>query len=485
MPSSSARPFDEGERAGRVVVHLQEALAPQRQQVGRADRLEAEEEGALPGQLGEVALAERFHPLAEGLLRAGREQDHPDPLGRLGEEALGQGQQGDDRGAVVVGAGDDLRRPMSAIAATEPRPRKRPSLASRRVPVRAPSAASTGPPTTGAISGGLVSVFSIRPRRSASIGHRRVEDEPGVGGVVVGDDDDGALGVGVAELADDVVGGAPGEDPAQASLCRAGSRRRCRRRRSRPGASRAAGGRAAPPTAPSAPSAAPMPERPPVGAVRGLGLDPRLGAELGEAARPATRRPGARRRRRTDARSAPVPRAAPAANALSVAIGPGRYPLTMGGCSAVARSRSSTSAGSRSPSTGPGSSSSSSSSSTWPTSSNDLLGERAATHAVPAGAAQRRRLLRLDPPARARPRGRGDAQRDRHHQHPALDLRRHGADGPRSRHARDRAEGGAGRPGGDGRRSSIVLAAVGIAAAGWQRLSGGGAARNRAPTSPA
>ena len=38
--------------------------------------------------------------------------------------------------------------------------------------------------------------------------------------------------------------------------------------------------------------------------------------------------------------------------------------------------------------------------------------------------AQRPRLLRLDPPARARPRLRRDAQRDRHLQHPALDLRR-------------------------------------------------------------
>ena len=45
-----------------------------------------------------------------------------------------------------------------------------------------------------------------------------MEDEAGVGGVVVGDDDDGALGLGVAELADDVVGGALGQDAAQAAL---------------------------------------------------------------------------------------------------------------------------------------------------------------------------------------------------------------------------------------------------------------------------
>src|SRR4029077_11350793 len=45
-----------------------------------------------------------------------------------------------------------------------------------------------------------------------------VEDEAGVGGVVVGDEDDGALGLGGAQLAEDVVGGALGKDPAQAPL---------------------------------------------------------------------------------------------------------------------------------------------------------------------------------------------------------------------------------------------------------------------------
>jgi hypothetical protein len=46
----------------------------------------------------------------------------------------------------------------------------------------------------------------------------RVEDDAGVGGVVVGDEDDRPRGGRVAELAVDVVGGAAGEEPAQAAL---------------------------------------------------------------------------------------------------------------------------------------------------------------------------------------------------------------------------------------------------------------------------
>lgn len=66
--------------------------------------------------------------------------------------------------------GTTSRTPMSVIAATEPIPRNRPSLVSSRLPLRAPSAARSGPPSTGAIIIGLVSVFSIRPRRSAISG---------------------------------------------------------------------------------------------------------------------------------------------------------------------------------------------------------------------------------------------------------------------------------------------------------------------------
>ncbi len=46
------------------------------------------------GSCGEVALAERLHPLAEGLLGAGREEDHADPLRRVGERSGGRARAG-------------------------------------------------------------------------------------------------------------------------------------------------------------------------------------------------------------------------------------------------------------------------------------------------------------------------------------------------------------------------------------------------------
>src|SRR6201996_6087443 len=69
--------------------------------------------------------------------------------------------------------------------------------------------------------------------------------------------------------------------------------------------------------------------------------------------------------------------------------------------------------------------------------------------ALPARPGERRRLLRLDPAARARPRLRRPPQRDRDQLDPALDLRRHGTDGPRGRLAGGRSAGRARRAGGD------------------------------------
>src|ERR1700742_3908337 len=68
---------------------------------------------------------------------------------------------------------------------------------------------------------------------------------------------------------------------------------------------------------------------------------------------------------------------------------------------------------------------------------------------VPSRRTDRGGLLRLDPAARARARRRRPPQRDRDPLDPTLDLRRHGADGPRGRLARDRSEGRARRAGGD------------------------------------
>ena len=66
--------------------------------------------------------------------------------------------------------GTTLREPISAIAAVEAAASPVPNFVSALIRVSAPSATSSGPPTTGAISAGLVSIRSIRPRRSAICG---------------------------------------------------------------------------------------------------------------------------------------------------------------------------------------------------------------------------------------------------------------------------------------------------------------------------
>ena len=100
------------------------------------------------------------------------------PCGRLRDEAAGQRQQGDDRGAVVVGAGDDLARAdvghRRDRAEAEEERRAWPAGACRSA---APSAASSGPPTTGAISGGLVSVRLDQAEAVGDLRDRGVEDE--------------------------------------------------------------------------------------------------------------------------------------------------------------------------------------------------------------------------------------------------------------------------------------------------------------------
>ena len=132
-----------------------------------------------------MAFPERLHPLAEGLLGADRQQDHPEVLGRLLDQALGEGEQGNDRGAVVVGAGHDVaqgdvgHRRRSACAEEDAELGEQPRAGERAEQRRA------GPARTGAISGGLVSLRSISPRRSAMFGSFGMEDEARMGGVVV------------------------------------------------------------------------------------------------------------------------------------------------------------------------------------------------------------------------------------------------------------------------------------------------------------
>ncbi len=149
--------------------------------------------------------------------------------------------------------------------------------------------------------------------------------------------------------------------------------------------------------------------------MRGLGLDPRLGALLGEAGRPATRRRAARPRRPRGGRSAPVPRAARAANLVSLAIWP-EQALPAYHWRDARRRLAHAVPRSRDPDRG-----------RLVLVPDPLLPDlqhvarlRRRARRIEHGAdpfalalASAARLLRLDPPARARPRLRGAAARDR------------------------------------------------------------------------
>ena len=167
-----------------------------------------------------MALAERLDPLAEGLLGADREQDHPDARRAAPRPAArATASRVTTPLPLSLAPGHDPAHPdvghRRGRAEPEEDPEPARAAGSR---VSAPSAARTGPPSTGAISGGLVSSGSISPSRSASAGSGGMEDEARVGGVVVGDDHHRPLGVGRAELADDVVGGAPRQQLSQRPL---------------------------------------------------------------------------------------------------------------------------------------------------------------------------------------------------------------------------------------------------------------------------
>ena len=250
---------------------------------------------------------------------------------------------------------------------------------------------------------------------------------------------DRALGVGVAELADDVVGGA--------AWAAARRRRRC------PG-----GKSSAIPAAPIAPSSVPSrrrprsaaiaaeraqrgadPQRPPVGAVRRLGLDPRLGAELGEAldqplGGPPLALGGGRA---VDLLQFLEPLAQPILGPLAIwreaQLPAYHWAMLGGGSFTLFHVRGIRIAVDWS----------------WFLILFFVIFYLSGSYGDAAGRIEHRdrrrsllavasaaRLLRLDPPARARPRLRRAAQRDRDHQHPALDLRRHGPDGPRIRQPR-------------------------------------------------
>ena len=244
-----------------------------------------------------MAAHEGLHALHERLLRAGRHEQHAHAtrwaLRRAGAPARPARRR---RWRCRWRPGTTRVEPICANTAAAPaetiaaRAAQRSGCPSARRARPAP-----GPANTGHISGGLVSLSSISAgkRRQANAGMRGMEDQPGLRGVVVGDQHDGAARVRRAHLRHDVEGVAPRQQrgargarppvmsshtPAAASADSAAPASRCRRADQR---ARRAG-------------RAQQRQRPPVVAVRPLGLDRAPGRRARAGARRPTPPPGAR-----------------------------------------------------------------------------------------------------------------------------------------------------------------------------------------------
>ena len=259
MPSSSARPsISASERGGYSCIFRKPS--PRRTSRWGEPIVSRQRKKVLSrGRLGKWRSPNAFIPSLKDSSEPAESRITRIPAAAPRRSRCGQRQQGDDRGAVVVGAGDDLR---SA------------DLGHRRRRAEAeqdPELGEQAPAGEGAERGQDRSADDRRHQRRAGVGlldqpeavgdlrNRRVEDEAGVGGVVVGDEDDRPLRLAGRPARRRRCRWCAWAGPGAAGAGRAGSRRRSRRRRSRPARRRAGAARAAPRCPPSAPSAAPIP----------------------------------------------------------------------------------------------------------------------------------------------------------------------------------------------------------------------------------
>ncbi|MBI5104197.1 MAG: hypothetical protein HZB46_04290 [Solirubrobacterales bacterium] len=207
-----------------VLEHLQEALALDEDELGRPERVEADEGRARAREVGEVAARVGEHPLLVGLLGPGRQQDQAQALGRRAAQPPRDLQQHGDAGQVVVGPRHDRlaghvrhhRGGAGAEAGAQPREPARAGRGAER-DQRRPGGdeAHQRRPAVHALQqpGQLV---AEQPR------HRLVEDRVRAGRVVVGVDDEHRVGVAVAQLADDVGRVAAGQQPPHPAAFAAG-----------------------------------------------------------------------------------------------------------------------------------------------------------------------------------------------------------------------------------------------------------------------
>ena len=211
------------------------------------------------------------------------------------------------RSPLSFAPGETPRLPMSARTASPPSAAIIPACVSLLLPVADPSAiaagmAATGPP----ITGGLVSGPSeIRPgkRRSTASGISGLKISPQWARVVVGAQHDRTLGVRGTKLGEHLrppalrKHGAQPPAPKRRQVVEGGCAGGCRQSRAEHPVAAQSGG------AGDQSGRRRDPKRPPECSVGRLGLDPRLDPELGEARRPTTPPPRARRAMRSGVRS--------------------------------------------------------------------------------------------------------------------------------------------------------------------------------------
>ena len=240
-----------------------------------------------------MAAPEALHALHERLLGAGGEEDHAHAAHGLLAERVRQGHDRPHGAEVVVGA----RAPRRGCRCrpSPPWPRRRRACRGAggpRRPERPPERREHRAEEHAEHDREALVRLLVQPRREAHTEprQRRVEDESAVGGVVVGDEHERALGIAVPGLGHHIPGGAVGQrrtaepQPPAARVVphrRGGERAHQRRERAAPGErGQQAGG-------------VQEPDRPPVAAVGGLGLDPGLTSGGAQLARPPSPRPGA------------------------------------------------------------------------------------------------------------------------------------------------------------------------------------------------
>ena len=259
MPELLGELVHQGERPAGVLANPHHPLTAEHDKVGRAEDVEADEEGALAREAGRRPTKPRLHPVA-GRLLGGGEQEHAEALGRALDEGPRDREQRHDSGPVVVRAWRDATPPD---VSEDGEPTDRRDHSGLREPPFAGGRSQRDRRRNGsdrAADHGWAGVRALRDQtREATLdrlGDLRIEDQPTVGRVVVGAQHDRTLGVRGTKLGEHRASAGPSEARSAGADPQAAAGHRGRRRRRLPPEPRRAScgreERAAPATSPAA-----------------------------------------------------------------------------------------------------------------------------------------------------------------------------------------------------------------------------------------